>query len=344
MIARAFGAWRTRLGWRFLAANLVVLGIAIVMILLAARAMFISDQDLSLLTRVLVAAVGVAAVAAYLLARPVARDARRIADAAAAVAAGDLDARTGVDRRDELGEAAAMFDEMVVRLGAVERERSLLLSSISHDLRTPLAALRASVEALRDGVAPDPQRYLTGMEQQVKALAVLVDDLHLHSRLESGTLELRTTRTDVTELVDEAIETLRPIAEQRSVRLRLDAPERVVVDADSGQLGRVVRNLLDNAIRHSPDDSEVRADVLCLMPAGRPPVAVVRVTDEGLGFPDDFRARAFEPFTRADAARNVATGTAGLGLSIARGIVVAHGGTIAIGDGPGGVVEFRLPA
>ena len=93
-----------------------------------------------------------------------------------------------------------------------------MLSSISHDLRTPLAALRASVEAIRDGVAPDPDAYLSGMERQIQALASLVDDLQLHSRIVSGTFDMTRTRLDLTELADEAMETLRPLAETRQRR------------------------------------------------------------------------------------------------------------------------------
>jgi signal transduction histidine kinase len=127
-----------------------VLAVALALIVIAAQAMFINDQDLRLLMWVLVPAVAAAAVAALFVARPVADDANRICVAAERVADGDLTARTGVRRRDELGEAAVMFDRMVERLAAVEAERALMLSAISHDLRTPLAALRAAVEALRD--------------------------------------------------------------------------------------------------------------------------------------------------------------------------------------------------
>jgi len=327
-----------RLGRRFLAAVLAVLGVAVLMIAIAAQTMFINDQDSRLLMWALVPAVLAAAVVAVALARPVARDATRICDAAMRVADGDLTARTGVVRNDELGEAAAMFDKMVDRLDAVERERALMLSSISHDLRTPLAALRASVEAIRDGVAADPDMYLSGMERQVRALSSLVDDLQLHSRLVSGTIELRPTRTDLTELTDEAMETVRPLAESRSVALRLDAGERVMLSADGPQLGRVIRNLLDNAIRHTPDGSTVAVAVIA-----DPATAIIRVTDQGDGFPAGFRSQAFDPFTRADPARDTRTGTAGLGLSIARAIVGAHGGSISILDGPGGIVEVRLP-
>ena len=213
-----------------------------------------------------------------------------------------------------------------------------MLSSISHDLRTPLAALRAAVEAIRDGVADDPDQYLTGMERQVRALSSLVDDLQLHTRLVSGTFELNRTRLDLTELADEAMETLRPLAENRRVKLLLEADERVTVEADGSQLARVIRNLLDNAIRYAPSNSVVLVQVDQLDGD-----AELRVIDEGDGFPADFRDRAFEPFTRADPARDVRTGTAGLGLSIARGIVTAHHGTVGLGDGPGGVVVIRLP-
>jgi signal transduction histidine kinase len=300
--------------------------------------MFINDQDQRLLMWVLVPVVLGSALVAMLMARPVARDASRICDAAMRVADGDLSARTGVVRSDELGEAAAMFDLMVERLDAVERERAVMLSSISHDLRTPLAALRASVEAIRDGVAPDPDAYLSGMERQIQALASLVDDLQLHSRIVSGTIAVARSRIDLTELADEAMETLRPLAETRRIALLLEADRRVTVDADGPQLARVIRNLLENAIRHAPEGSVVLVQI-----ASQPGVATLRVVDQGDGFPPDFRDRAFEPFTRADPARDLRTGTAGLGLSIARGIVAAHGGTIGVADGPGGIVEVALP-
>ena len=327
-----------RLGRRFVGATLAVLGVAILMIAIAANAMFINNHDLNLLMWVLVPAVLGAAMVAMLMARPVARDAKRICDAAMRVADGDLSARTGVVRNDELGEAAEMFDVMVDRLNAIENERSLMLSSISHDLRTPLAALRAAVEAIRDGVADDPDLYLAGMERQVRALSSLVDDLQLHTRLVSGTLQLQRVRLDLTELADESMEIVRPLAESRGIKLLLEATERVMVDADGSQLARVARNLLDNAIRHAPDGSVVLVQVLRHVDT-----VTLRVHDEGLGFPADFRDRAFEPFTRADPARDIRTGTAGLGLSIARGIVAAHHGSVTLGNGPGGDVLVSLP-
>jgi two-component system sensor histidine kinase BaeS len=330
--------WRlNRLGRRFMWASFGVLVVELVMIVIAAQQMFINDQDLGFLLWIMIPATGAAALGSYLLSAPIARDAHRLSEAARQVAAGDLMARTGVIRHDELGDAAREFDRMAERLDAVEHERALMLSSISHDLRTPLAALRASVEAIRDGVAPDPDAYLKGMEHQVQALAHLVDDLQLHTRLSAGTLEMRRTRVDLTELVDEAIETVRPLAQQNAVELDIRAGDRVAVSGDPAQLARVFRNLLDNAIRHSPNGSNVRCAVG--LDDGD---AVVVVTDQGSGFPSGLREQAFEPFTRGDEARDVSTGTAGLGLAIAREIVTAHGGSIRVVDGPGGVVEVRL--
>jgi signal transduction histidine kinase len=180
--------------------------------------------------------------------------------------------------------------------------------------------------------------YLSGMERQVRALSALVDDLQLHSRLVSGTIELQRQHVDLTELADETMETMRPLAESRNVELLLEARQRVTVAADGPQLARVIRNLLDNAIRHAPDGSVVLVHV-----EQTDHHAALRVVDQGTGFPDDFRDRAFDPFTRADPARDTRTGTAGLGLSIARGIVTAHDGTVGLGPGPGGVVELTLP-
>jgi two-component system sensor histidine kinase BaeS len=331
-----------RLGRRFMWASMGVLATAVVMIVIAAQQMFINDQDLGFLLWILIPATVAAAVVAYLLSAPIARDARLLSDAATRVAHGDLSARSGVMRADELGDAAIEFDRMVVRLEAVEKERALMLSSISHDLRTPLAALRASVEAIRDGVASDPDASMKAMEHQVQALAALVDDLGLHTRLASGTLAMRPARIDLTELADEALETMRPLAAAGGVELAIRAGDRIAIDADAAQLGRVLRNLIENAIRHSPDGATVTVEVEVVGDAAR-----VRIVDEGGGFPPELGDRVFEAFTRGDPARDVRTGTAGLGLSIAKAIVTAHGGTISIVavDRPdaGGVVEICLP-
>jgi signal transduction histidine kinase len=195
-----------------------------------------------------------------------------------------------------------------------------------------------AVDALADGVAPDPDRYLRSMRRDVEALAALVDDFFLLARIESGRLDLHPVPVDLTEVADEAMEALAPVAAAAGVTLALDATTRVHVRGNPTALGRVVRNLIDNAIRHAPSGSVVRVAVAA---DGRPSI---RVVDDGPGFPPGFDDEAFTRFTRADASRNRATGGAGLGLAIARGLVEAHGGRIWIEAPPGGRVAFELPA
>jgi signal transduction histidine kinase len=143
---------------------------------------------------------------------------------------------------------------------------------------------------------------------------------------------------DLTEIADEAIEALAPVAGERGLQLQLRATTRVRVAGNAAALGRVIRNLIDNAIRHAPAGTTVVVDVSA---ATEPSV---RVIDEGPGFPAGFDEHAFERFTRPDASRQRTTGGAGLGLAIARGLIEAHGGRIWIEAPPGGHVAFQLPA
>jgi signal transduction histidine kinase len=311
-----------------------------------ARLMVLDGDDVGMALGVLAVTAVFATVLVLVASGPLRRDAGQLESSVRRIEAGDLTARTGVRRADELGHVARAIDELTERLATMERERQAIederramLSSIGHDLRTPLSALRAALEALVDGVAPDPARYLRSMQRDVEALGALIDDLFLLARIESGNLDLDRVPLDLAELVDEAVEALAPAAAARDVRIERDAPRRVGVAGNPTALGRVVRNLLDNAIQHAPAGSVVRIAV-----DGTEQRPRVEVSDEGPGFPDEFTAHAFERFTRADPSRNRATGGAGLGLAIARGLVEAHGGHIWIGGPPGGRVAFDLPA
>lgn len=275
---------------------------------------------------------------------PLGRDASTLEATVRRIEDGDRTVRAGVDRRDELGHLARAVDALNGRLAELEQERAgleaertAMLSSVSHDLRTPLAALRAATEALADGVAPDPDRYLRSMQRDVEALSQLVDDLFLLVRLENGRYDLHVADLDLTEVADEAIEALAPVAAERGVRVALDASGRVHASGSAAALGRVIRNLIDNALRHAPSGSTITVSV----DADEAPR--VRISDEGPGFPAEFVDAAFERFTRADASRTRVTGGAGLGLAIAHGLVEAHGGRIWIDDAPGGRVAFELP-
>ena len=310
----------------------------------SARLMFLSVHDLNLLLVALGFGVGLGVVLAVAIADPLAGDLRRIRDTADRVAAGDLQARTGVDRPDEVGAAAAAIDGMVVQLAEAEEERIRseesrrhFLAALGHDLRTPLAALRATVEALEDGLAPDPARYLRAMQSDLDAMSHLVDDLFLLATIEAGKLEVAREPVDLAELADDSIEALQPVAGRKDVRLRLETDGGVTVLGGPAALGRVIRNLVDNAIRHAPADSDVVVRVS--NGAG----ALVEVEDCGPGFPSELLDKVFEGFVTGDPARARAAGGAGLGLAIAHGVVTAHGGEIWAAPGPGGRVAFRLP-
>ena len=332
-----------RLMATLLAVSLVSVVIAVLGLVIAASRMFFSDHDLALLLVVLgfglIAALGFAVSASNALTG----DLHKMARTAHEVAEGDFAARTGVDRRDEVGQLATDLDAMAERLEEAAQEaeqedarRREFFAAVGHDLRTPLASMQAAVEALRDGVAQDTDRFYRSLERDIVALNSLVDDLFLLSRIEAGDLHLDPTPTDLTDLADEAIEVLRPVALKRGVDVALSSPSRVIVATEPEAVGRVIRNLLDNAIRHAPGGSAVTVTV------ASDDGATVTVRDEGDGFSPDFVDSAFDSFSRSDASRTRATGGAGLGLAIAKGFVDALGGEIWAESGPGGVVAFRL--
>ncbi|MEN8114695.1 MAG: HAMP domain-containing sensor histidine kinase [Actinomycetota bacterium] len=312
---------------------------------IAAQQMFLSPHDLSLLFVVLVFGAATALGFSVLVGRALTRDLEATASAARDLTGGDLSARTGVERSDEIGTVAETFDQMADQLErrSMEREadeaaRRRFLAAIGHDLRTPLASLRAAIEALEDGLSPDPERYLRSMDRDVEVLSSLVDDLFLLAKLEEGSVTVERGPVDVTELADEAIEVLTPVAASLDVRLELDADHRAIATGGSEAVSRVLRNLLDNAIRYAPAGSAVVIEV-----RGEEG-AKVRVLDDGPGFDPRFLDQAFDHFTRDDPARKRSTGGSGLGLAIAHGFIEALDGTIWAEPGPGGRVGFRLPA
>lgn len=324
--------------------GLAGLAIAAVAIVIAAQQMFLSQHDLNLLMVVLVFAVATVVAFSVSVSGDLARDLESTAAAAQHLQAGDLGARTGVDRSDEVGTVAAAFDEMAAGLEQRDEERAAdeaarrrFLAAVGHDLRTPLASLRAAVEALEDGISPDPARYLQSMDRDVAVLSSLVDDLFLLSRLEADSVEIERIPVDVTETVDEAIEVMAPVAAATDVRLELEADHRVTALGDPVAVGRIVRNLLDNAIRFAPAGSSV------VVAVEEDQGACVRVADGGPGFDRAFVDQAFDQFTRDDPSRERSTGGTGLGLAIARGFVDGMGGSIWAEPGPGGRVAFRLP-
>ncbi len=329
---------RMRYGSLQVAVQVASIGVGVVTgvtVLLAAQTMFLSDHDRNLVLLALALGTALGVSLAVAIGGSIGADLDRLGATARRIASGDLTARTGVERRDELGMAATAVDDMADRLEAAEEERRIFLASVGHDLRSPLASMRASIEALEDGLASDPQQYLRGIANDTEHLARLVDDLFLLSKLEAGRLELAPEPIDLIELADGAVEAATAFASSHGVSIRATAERSTEIDADGLAISRVVRNLIDNAVRHSPHGGVVTVDV-----ATEADRAVLRVIDEGPGFDPSIRDSAFDRFVTADPSR---AGGAGLGLAIAKGIVAAHGGGISIEDGPGGRVAVTLP-
>lgn len=319
-------------------------GVAAIAIWAATASMLLPADALQLVLVALGLGVALGSVLAVAVSRPLQDDLARIGATARGVAAGRRDLRTGVRRPDEVGLLAATLDDMVDQLDEAEQRRAAMeaarrefLANVGHDLRTPLTSLRAAIEALQDGLVDDPPRYLAAMERDVATLADMVDEMFLLSVIESGGLAVIREDVDLAELCDEAVESLQPIADERGVAVALDVTGPVPARVGVREVGRVLRNLLDNALRHA--DSEVTVAVRTDAEA-----ATVVVRDDGAGFPPDQVDRVFESFVRADEARRRDGSGAGLGLAIARGLVEAMDGTIRACPGPGGHVEIRLPA
>ena len=312
--------------------------------LAAGQQMFVSTHDLTVLLIVVGFGVVAAVAFAVLVSGPLTGDLTHIAETASGIAAGNLSTRTKITRSDEVGDLAGALDVMAASLETADVARSRddtvrreFFAAVSHDLRTPLASMQAALEALQDGLVDDPDRYLASMTRDTEALAQMVDDLFLLARLESGDVEIRTESIDLTEIADEAVEVFRPLAAGKSLSMVLDVDTRVTAIAGPEGVARVVRNLLDNAVRHSPTGGQIVVTV------SNGASAQVVVTDDGPGFSSDFVGHAFERSSRQDGVRNRATGGSGLGLAIAQEYISGFGGTIWAEPGPGGTVGFTLP-
>ncbi len=319
--------------------------LAVIGSLVGSGAMTLSGHDIGYVLLVSAATGAAAIIVGWRLASPLARDLDVVGKTVAAIASGDRTARTDIDRPDELGELASTVDQLgqslqraEVEREVAEQERLAVVSALSHDLRTPLASLLASVDALEDGIADGPS-HLRAMRRNVLALERLIEDLFLLARADSGALALQAESLDLAELIDEALEAIGPTAAERNVQLSARLSSAIPVLGDDTALGRVLRNLLDNAVRHVPDGGAVAIVTECSAGDDGGPARVdLRVVDNGPGFPADFVSRAFERFTQADSARS-RQGGAGLGLAIAHTLVEAHDGTISIREpGPGDVL------
>jgi two-component system OmpR family sensor kinase len=286
------------------------------------------DQAKLLLLVVVVSMVAIASVLGYWLAGRALKPVRAIAGAARDISEHDLHRRIALDLpADELGELAETFNGMLGRLEAGFSSLQRFTADAAHELRAPLAMIRAELEVslARSRSTEEYQVTHRLVLSEVERMARLADQLLLLARADAGSLAPRFVSVDVSDLLEETVDRWRVLAGSRGVRLALEPPPPGSMWADPELLRRLIDNLLDNAVRHSPPGEEVVLTAAC--EDGR---WYVEVADAGPGVPDSMRDRLFQRFTRADPARGRDTGGAGLGLALCAVIADLHGGSIAL--------------
>ena len=287
---------------------------------------------------------------ALVIGRSLIRAARRLLGAVREVGDSGIYTPPAVTLPTELAGLSQGLAEVHDRLGrarareqALEASRRELVAWVSHDLRTPLAGLRAMAEALEDQVVTDPRevgRYHSQIRVETDRLAAMIDDLFQLSKIHAGALRLSPRLVGLEDLIAEVAASTEPVARAKGVRLTGAAASGMAVLIDPAEFGRAVRNLVTNAIRHTPADGTV--EVLGMINGG---LACVSVSDQCGGIPPGDLPRVFDVAFRGESARTPdPSGGAGLGLSIARGIVEAHSGQIRVRNtGPGCQFQISLP-
>jgi len=322
--------WRRWRRWRFSCLALVILVTALTLAVLSTQWLV----NLGVLVLLAVALAIIARMAVRSSRGPVAVD--DLVRAAARVQDGDYTARVPETGSAEQRLLARSFNQMSEQLGASDTRRRSFMADVSHELRTPLTVIQGQLEAIRDGVYPANAAHIAPALDQVRTLEWLVEDLRTLALSDSGTLRLVRQEVDVGPLVAELVEGFRVSADSAGVRLEVSVtPGLPPVSVDTGRIASVVRNVVANALRHTPPGGVIAVSV-----ASDDTTVSVTVRDTGRGIDPALLPTIFERFTRsADS-----TGS-GLGLAIAKALVEAHGGTIEASSEPGGgtTITFRLP-
>jgi two-component system, OmpR family, sensor histidine kinase BaeS len=278
------------------------------------------------------------AVGGYLAVRLV-RPVRALTLATRRYGLGERDVLVPVEGRDELSELARTFNDMIGQLAAKEAREQRMVADIAHELRTPLTVIKGELEALEDGLMqPEPATFRRLVED-VDVLERLVRDLRLLSLTDAGELRLEHQAFDLAELCQRALESFGPRSNEKGLKLEsrlTPAP----VSGDPERLRQALYNLLENAIRHSPDGGTIRLETKLDTEASE-----IELSDDGPGIPPEHLPHIFERFYRVDVARGRASGGSGLGLAIVQAIVRAHGGSVVAANRleGGAVFRIRLP-
>jgi signal transduction histidine kinase len=325
----------------------IALAPVLVALVLISLLMILSDHQAVLVAAIVVVTGIIAVVGARLVAGGILGDVEAIRDGLTAVGRGKRDIRIETTAHDELAELAAAANTMIVDLHAYEAARDQsewarrdLVAAVSHDLRTPITSLRLLAEAVGDDIVDGETRraYLERMRTHIDALSSLIDDLFELSRLEAGDIGWSLERVPLCELVGETVEAMRLEAEAKGVAVRSDVSDDLrPAQANPEKLQRVLFNLIQNAIRHTPADGSVvvRAEPVN---AG----IEIEIADSGEGIAADEREHVFTPFYRGGVGAARTGDGAGLGLAVSRAIVEAHGGRIWLADSRRGGTRVRF--
>lgn len=351
----AYGAYR--LGWLYRSPTirLTLMGIYVlssvlifINIYMTAKLMFASPHDLTLATILLVYACGIAIVIGYFFTSALTDRINKVENAAQSLSRGDLETRISITGQDEIAQLAETFNSMASRLQEaaqqqrqVEQLRRDLIAWVSHDLQTPLASIRAVVEALADGVVEDAdtvQRYLNAAKRDIASLSALIDDLFQMAQLDAGGLRLELEYNSLSDLISDTLESFSETARNKGIEL--DGKVSTAVDPvwmDAQCIGRVLNNLVANALHFTPQGGRVNVEGVLVGDS-----VMVKVSDTGEGIPPADLPLVFDRFYRGEKSRSRETGGAGLGLAIARGIIEAHGGDISVVSQPGEGTSFSF--
>jgi histidine kinase len=362
---------RQRLGWKLFFSYLVIILVGVVVLagtaeLHTATALdrhivsmqarlgddpaLIADLDANfhaavneILTVAAIAALLAAVVVSFFTARRIVEPVRAMMQASQRIAAGDYHQRVYVPGQDELGALAGAFNQMTAKLEQTEQRRMELIGNVAHELRTPLSSIKGVMEGLVDGVLHAEPATFLNVQREVARLQRLVQDLEELSRAEAGQVPLDRRPVSPSELIQAAANRLRPQFEDKDVSLELELPDELPqVKADSLRVIQVLINLLGNALQYTPSGGRVTVQ------ARRDDHEVlIKVDDSGVGISDEHLHHVFERFYRVDKSRSRAGGGSGIGLTISKHLVEAHGGRIwasSPGSGKGSTFTFTLPA
>ena len=282
----------------------------------------------------------VALALSFLISTRLTRPLTEMTAAAKKMESGDLSRRIDVRSRDEIGQLGEAFNHMSMALQRQERLRKNLTADVAHELRTPLATIRGHIEAFQDGVIEPSQKNLASIHEEILRLGRLVDDLGKLAQAESGKLALNKRRTDLTSLTTKAALGLQPLFESRGVKLDIRTNGRIEGDYDEDKIKQVLVNLLVNAVKFTPAGGTVTIGV-----ASDAEMAVISVSDTGIGIDSKSLPYVFERFYRVEKSRNRATGGSGIGLTIAKKLIELHGGQVDVTSKPkkGTTFTVKLP-